>query len=62
MQRLQLTTADATPAMATRLAELDALYPPPPTLALAHVREFPDYYARLHQMEIVADREWGRKQ
>jgi uncharacterized protein DUF5661 len=27
-------------------------------IALAHLKEFPDYYTRLKQMEDEADREW----
>jgi len=31
-------------------------------IALAHMKEFPDYYERLQRMEAAAEREWaGRK-
>jgi hypothetical protein len=30
-------------------------------IALAHMKEFPDYYARLERMEEEAKREWKRK-
>lgn len=29
-------------------------------IALAHLREFPDYYTRLEEMEKEADRFWGK--
>lgn len=31
-------------------------------IALAHLREFPDYYVRLERMEEEAKREWGTSQ
>jgi hypothetical protein len=31
-------------------------------IALAHMREFPDYYERLDRMEREAEREWAEKQ
>jgi Protein of unknown function (DUF5661) len=30
-------------------------------IALAHMKEFPDYYERLERMEEEATREWGTK-
>jgi Protein of unknown function (DUF5661) len=30
-------------------------------IALAHMKEFPDYYARLERMEREAEREWAEK-
>jgi hypothetical protein len=30
-------------------------------IALAHLREFPDYYTRLARMEQEADEYWGKK-
>jgi Protein of unknown function (DUF5661) len=30
-------------------------------IALAHMKEFPDYYARLERMESEAEREWAEK-
>jgi Protein of unknown function (DUF5661) len=30
-------------------------------IALAHMKEFPDYYERLERMESDAEREWGEK-
>jgi uncharacterized protein DUF5661 len=30
-------------------------------IALAHMKEFPDYYERLEQMEQEADRHWAAK-
>jgi hypothetical protein len=30
-------------------------------IALAHLREFPDYYTRLARMEHEADEYWGKK-
>jgi hypothetical protein len=30
-------------------------------IALAHLREFPDYYDRLEKMEEEADKYWGKK-
>jgi hypothetical protein len=30
-------------------------------IALAHLKEFPDYYARLERMEEEAKREWAEK-
>src|SRR5213078_2561300 len=30
-------------------------------IALAHMKEFPDYYERLERMEREADREWAEK-
>jgi hypothetical protein len=30
-------------------------------IALAHMKEFPDYYERLERMEAEADREWSTK-
>lgn len=30
-------------------------------IALAHMKEFPDYYARLERMEAEAEREWDAK-
>lgn len=30
-------------------------------IALAHIKEFPDYYERLEQMEQQAKREWAAK-
>jgi hypothetical protein len=30
-------------------------------IALAHMKEFPDYYQRLQRMEAEADREWRAK-
>ena len=30
-------------------------------IALAHMKEFPDYYARLQRMEAEAEREWAAK-
>jgi len=29
-------------------------------IALAHLKEFPDYYTRLHKMEKEADAFWGK--
>jgi len=31
-------------------------------IALAHMKEFPDYYERLERMEHEAELEWARKQ
>jgi tetrahydromethanopterin S-methyltransferase subunit G len=31
-------------------------------IALAHMKEFPDYYARLEQMEQEAERYWAERQ
>jgi hypothetical protein len=31
-------------------------------IALAHIKEFPDYYTRLEQMESEAERYWATKQ
>ena len=31
-------------------------------IALAHMKEFPDYYERLERMEAEADRDWADKQ
>ena len=31
-------------------------------IALAHMKEFPDYYERLERMEAEAKREWAAKQ
>jgi len=31
-------------------------------IALAHLKEFPDYYQRLGLMEAEAEREWDRKE
>jgi Protein of unknown function (DUF5661) len=31
-------------------------------IALAHIREFPDYYARLEKMESEAEEFWAKKQ
>jgi hypothetical protein len=31
-------------------------------IALAHMKEFPDYYARLERMEAEAEREWAARQ
>jgi hypothetical protein len=31
-------------------------------IALAHMKEFPDYYERLERMEQEAEREWAAKQ
>ena len=31
-------------------------------IALAHMKEFPDYYARLEQMESEAERYWAEQQ
>jgi uncharacterized protein DUF5661 len=31
-------------------------------IALAHMKEFPDYYARLERMEKEAEREWAAKE
>ena len=30
-------------------------------IALAHLKEFPDYYSRLKKMETEADEFWGKK-
>jgi hypothetical protein len=30
-------------------------------IPLAHMKEFPDYYERLEQMESEAEREWAEK-
>ena len=30
-------------------------------IALAHLNEYPDYYTRLDQMEVEADRFWAKK-
>ena len=30
-------------------------------IALAHMKEFPDYYERLEQMEAEAERDWAAK-
>ena len=30
-------------------------------IALAHLKEFPDYYTRLERMEEEAEREWGTR-
>jgi len=30
-------------------------------IALAHLKEFPDYYTRLERMEEEARRDWGRR-
>jgi hypothetical protein len=30
-------------------------------IALAHMKEFPDYYERLERMEVEAEREWAAK-
>ncbi|MBI5766103.1 hypothetical protein HZA71_02630 [Candidatus Falkowbacteria bacterium] len=30
-------------------------------IALAHLNEFPDYYIRLHEMEMEADEFWGKE-
>ncbi len=30
-------------------------------IAWAHLKEFPDYYTRLHRMEAKADRSWTRR-
>jgi hypothetical protein len=30
-------------------------------IALAHMKEFPDYYERLERMEKEAEREWAEK-
>lgn len=30
-------------------------------IALAHLKEFPDYYTRLHKMETEADEFWAKK-
>ena len=30
-------------------------------IALAHMKEFPDYYERLEKMEAEAEREWAEK-
>ena len=30
-------------------------------IALAHMKEFPDYYVRLEKMEAEAEREWAEK-
>ena len=30
-------------------------------IALAHMKEFPDYYERLERMEAEAEREWAAK-
>ena len=30
-------------------------------IALAHMKEFPDYYERLERMEEEASREWAKK-
>ena len=30
-------------------------------IALAHMKEFPDYYERLERMEAEAEREWAEK-
>ena len=30
-------------------------------IALAHMKEFPDYYERLERMEAEADREWSSR-
>ncbi len=29
-------------------------------IALAHLKEFPDYYTRLDKMEVEADKFWGK--
>jgi hypothetical protein len=31
-------------------------------IALAHMKEFPDYYERLERMEREAERDWAEKQ
>jgi len=31
-------------------------------IALAHIKEFPDYYGRLEGMEREAERDWAEKQ
>jgi hypothetical protein len=31
------------------------------TIALAHMKEFPDYYERLERMESEAERDWAAK-
>jgi hypothetical protein len=31
-------------------------------IALAHMKEFPDYYERLERMEAEAERDWADKQ
>ena len=31
-------------------------------IALAHMKEFPDYYERLQRMEVEAERDWAEKQ
>jgi hypothetical protein len=31
-------------------------------IALAHMKEFPDYYERLERLEREADRDWAEKQ
>jgi hypothetical protein len=31
-------------------------------IALAHLKEFPDYYTRLERMEEQAKRDWGQRQ
>jgi hypothetical protein len=31
-------------------------------IALAHMKEFPDYYERLERMEAEAERDWSAKQ
>jgi Protein of unknown function (DUF5661) len=31
-------------------------------IALAHMKEFPDYYERLERMERQAERDWAEKQ
>jgi hypothetical protein len=31
-------------------------------IALAHMKEFPDYYKRLELMERAAERDWAAKQ
>jgi hypothetical protein len=30
-------------------------------IALAHMKEYPDYYERLERMEVEAEREWAAK-
>jgi Protein of unknown function (DUF5661) len=30
--------------------------------ALAHMKEFPDYYVRLERMEQEAERDWAKRQ
>ena len=31
-------------------------------IALAHMKEFPDYYERLERMEAEAEREWAERE